>query len=308
MAERVTVIFNPRSANGKTGRMEARIRQALEARLGEVLWRRTEGPRHAVELAQQEVREGSELLVVVGGDGTVHEVVNGMMAARKEHGREAALGIVSRGTGSDFVKTLGLTRELEGAVRALTEGVRRRLDVGKAEFVGEGGQPEQRYFINIADFGFGGEVVRRVNASSKLLGGFTSFLVATLRTLYGYRGTPVRFRVDGGKPLEHPMALLALANGRYFGGGMCIAPKADPADRLFDVVWVEAVARRHLLMRFPRVYAGRHLGMSKVHWLRCRRLEAEAPGEVWLDMDGESVGRLPARFELVDSAIEVVCG
>jgi diacylglycerol kinase (ATP) len=295
-------IVNPASRNGATGRRW----EAIEGRLREVVAglevERTRGPRDAERIAREAARAGVERLVVAGGDGTTSEVVSGLLSA--ELGGSVALAILPLGTGGDLARTLAVPRDLEAAVAAIQRGKTRRVDAGRLRYTARDGSRRTAYFLNVASFGISGLVDELVNAAPKALGGRVSFLIGTLRALVRYRARDVRISVDGAPVHAGPCVLAAVANGRYFGGGMQIAPEARPDDGSFDVVVVPGLSKARLIAHLPSLYAGRHLERPEVSLFRGRRVDAEAePGTIWLDVDGEALGTLPASIECLPGAI-----
>ena len=305
---RAKFIVNPASANGSTRKLWGGLEQAILAEIGEVDASFTNGPNHATDLARKALADGFEMVVAVGGDGTVNEVVNGFFDSGRPVNPDAALGVISRGTGSDFIKTMNIPREIEAAARALKGRAVKRCDAGRFTSRGPNGEEMERYFINIADFGVGGEAVERVNNTTKAFGGFASFLYGTLKTLWAYKGKKVRIRVDDDYEIETTVNSVVIANGRYFGGGMWIAPEAVVDDGLFDVIILDDMSFTESLLNIPKLYKGTHVDDPKVKCLRGRTIVAESDEEVLIDVEGEHGGRLPARFEIIPSAINVKVG
>lgn len=301
---RTLLVVNPRSANGTTARAWPKILARAREILGEAEAVCTEGPFHAAELARRGLRDGFDRIVAVGGDGTNHEVVNGFFEGGQPVRSGAAFACLPRGTGCDFLKTFGLPRDPEALLARMARVAPRPIDVGWMRFAGPRGR-EERAFLNIADFGIGGRTVARVNRTTKSMGGLVSFLFGTLGAFAAWAPERVRLRIDGGAWEERAITGVNVANGQFFGGGMRIAPEARVDDGLFDVVVVEAMPRLSLLRGMPALYRGRHLGRHRVQFVRARRVDTEADGEVLIDADGEQPGRLPAAFELLPGAIHL---
>jgi YegS/Rv2252/BmrU family lipid kinase len=259
---------------------------------------------HAAALTAEALRSGFRRIVAVGGDGTLNEVVNGFFQAGSPVPPDACLALVPRGTGGDFRRTFGLNGSLRETCARLVGDVR-PLDVGRVRFTRTDGSPGERYFVNVASFGVSGQVDRAVNASSKALGGKVSFFVASVRTLFGWRDQTVRIRVDGGPEETLGITTLAVANGQYFGGGMRVAPEADPSDGQLDVTIWSGYHLKDFALKSASVYDGRHVRWAGTRTLRCRRLEATSEEEVLLDVDGEQPGRLPATFEVLPGALRI---
>jgi diacylglycerol kinase family enzyme len=288
---RTLVIVNPRSRAGATGSRWDAIEVKLRDALGPLDVARTAGPRDAERLAREGVRAGATRIVVAGGDGTTSEVATGLLAANL--GADAEIGLLPLGTGGDFVKTLGIPRDPEAAIRCLVEGKPRRVDAGCIHYRQSDGTEARSYFVNISSVGISGLVVKMVNESNNPLG--------------GYRAAPVCVRVDGQVVHDGPMLVGVVASGRYFGGGMKIAPGARPDDGLFDVLVVESLPLRRLLSRFHLLYRGRHVEVEGIHHCRGRRVEMEASErQVEIEVDGEPLGETPIRVEMLPAALTVL--
>jgi YegS/Rv2252/BmrU family lipid kinase len=305
LTARTLVIVNPLSGHGATERrwrtLEPRVREVL----GAVEIAHTAAPHDAERLAREGVRAGIERLVIAGGDGTVAEVATGLL--RAQLGGYAELGLLPMGTGCDFARTMGVPRDLEAALGVLKSGSGRRVDAGHVRFVGRDGEPADSWYLNVASFGVSSAVVEFTQRTTRKLGGTFAFGVGTVRALLAHRSRRVTLRVDGEFVLDEEMVLVAVANGRHFGGGMRIAPDARADDGLLDVVGVAHTPTWRLLAKLPKLYRGTHLDDALVRARRGARIEADAPeGEVALELDGEALGRLPVEIEVVPGALAVV--
>lgn len=308
-APRTVFIINPQSQNGALGRQWPHLGGKIRRELDSFEELRTEGPGHATELARAAIADGAERVVAIGGDGTINEVVNGFFDAGQLRSPDVAFGVIPFGTGGDFRKTLRVPDDPVAAARILAAGHTRRLDVGKLEFTGHDGADQLRMFINIASFGLSGLVDDYVNKSSKRLGGKLSFMLATARAALRYQNQRVHLEFDGdpGDSADVSINTVAVANGRYFGGGMFIAPDAELDDGYFDVVVVGDFGRLEMAVSSGRLYKGTHLSHDKISHRRARVVRAEAVGadEVLLDVDGEAPGRLPATFTVLPEILTV---
>jgi YegS/Rv2252/BmrU family lipid kinase len=303
------LVVNPRSAGGKTERRWPQLRQVILEAYGPFEERFTKAPGDGTELARQALRDGALAVVALGGDGTINEVVNGFFDGDKPINPTATFGVLPSGSGGDFVKTLGTPKDLRAAA-TLLKSEPKPIDVGRLSFIASDGSRASRHFINISSFGMSGLVDRYVNRSSKPLGGTMTFVLATLRAGTHYKNANVRLTLDGRPPKEGKIYTVAVANGRYFGGGMKVAPEARLDDGLFDVVTLGDYGFSDLLLRGLDVYSGKHIHGPKVTVHRARRVEAEpldgdGSAEVLIDVDGEQPGRLPATFELLPGALRV---
>ncbi len=306
MTERFVLLANPRAGAGAAARRLPALEGALR-KLGAVFdTALTEGPGHARELTREALEGGARGVAVVGGDGTLNEALNGYL---DETGAPVAPGAwlapLPSGTGGDLRRTLGISKDVEAMARQMMAAAPRPIDAGWLTFVGDDGATRARAFANIASFGLGGRVDRAVNDGPKWIGGTPAFLLGTLRAMIGYRRPRVRLTLDDRPPREARILNVAVANGRFFGGGMKIAPDAQLDDGLFDVVGLELSVPRSFALT-AAIYRGRHLRHPAAWLERARRIHAEPvdPGEaVLLDVDGEAPGRLPATFELRAGAI-----
>ena len=292
-------LVNPASENGATGRRwpELAHRAASLGLRGDALL--SERPGQLAELARQAADAGASLLVVVGGDGTVNEVVNGI-AGRDD----VELAVIPRGTGWDFVRTYGIPRRLENAVEVALHGRTRTIDLGRARYRSWDGSAGESLFANIASAGMSGAIAKRSNESSKALGGKVSYLWATLAVFSRWRSDEVRATVDG-EERHGPMHDVVVANGRYFGGGMKICPEAEPDDGLFDVLLIGDLTKRDLLLTLPKTYRGKHLPHPKAEVLRGAVVQLETPEPLPVELDGEQPGTTPARYEVVPQALRL---
>jgi YegS/Rv2252/BmrU family lipid kinase len=297
------VIVNGFSRAGATGRrwrgIENKLRLAFP---GEVEFEHTRCPRDAERIGREAVRSGAERLIVAGGDGTTSEVVTGLLDA--DLAEYAQVGLLPLGSGGDLRRTLALPDEIDDAIEGLRRGATRRIDAGRVSYYGRDGKERTSYFLNVASLGISGLVDELVNRTSKVFGGPASFAVGALRAMVRYRCAEVVLRVDDDVVHEGALVLAAAANGRYFGGGMHIGPGAKPDDGALYVVVVGYMSKPRLIANFPSIYRGTHLDHPAVSVHRGRRIDADGvPGEVWLDIDGEPLGTLPATIELLPSAI-----
>lgn len=302
------LIVNPESANGSTGKLWSELEQIIREEFGDFETSFTTASHHATELTREALREGFEMVVTVGGDGTLNEVVNGFFDSGSPINPDAVLGVICRGTGSDFIKTLGIPKDIEAAARLLRGQSVRICDVGRFTSRDKNGRETERYFINIADFGIGGETVARVNNTTKAFGGFVSFLYGALKTIFLYKGKMVKVKIDDSYEFEKKINNVVVANGQYFGGGMRIAPEAEVDDGVFDIVIVDDLNILESLMNIARLYKGTHINHPKVKCLRGKTLVAESPDTVLIDVEGEDGGILPAKFDIMSGAIKVKTG
>lgn len=246
------------------------------------------------------------MVVAVGGDGTLNEVVNGFFHNGAPLPTTSKLAMVPLGTGGDFRRTLKIPLDAREAVQILTTGIPRRLDAGCVTYQAHDGTTAMRHFINIADAGIGGEVVHRVNTGSKILGGAT-FTLTSLTTLLSWKNKPMTVVVDG-NTYQALAQQVVIANCEYFGGGMRMAPTASPTDGVFDVILVRDVGRIDTLLGLSRVRTGKHLDEGNPNWqlMYGKKISVSSTEAVRIDLDGEQPGMLPALFEIQPGSIEFI--
>ena len=308
MGTRTLIIANPAAAGGRVGGAWDRICSGLKESYGtgfDVEMTRRRG--HATELARQALRAGYEMVVALGGDGTINEVMNGFFEGRSPLNPDAVLGLLPIGTGNDLAMGLGIPRDLNLAAQTLSRGRTRRLDVGKASVTRPADGSEVRYFLNVADFGAGGAVADRVNRTTKVLGAQAAFLWGVLATMVLYKNPTVAFSVDGDEESEAVLNDVIVANGSYFGGGLKPAPHAQMDDGLFDIVTLGDIGFMESVWNLPRLRRGTHLTHPKVKLSRGKTVLARSRNEVLVEADGELIGSLPASFEVIPQAIRVRC-
>jgi diacylglycerol kinase (ATP) len=302
-AGRPLVIVNPRSGGGLSEPRWARIRSALAEGLGELDSAFTTAPRDATEIARREATAGRRLILALGGDGTISEVADGVLAAGT--GSTTEIGLIPRGTGGDFRRTLELPEEVAAAAEHIRRAAARVIDAGRVRYRAPEGGEAVRHFINVASFGFSSAVARRANASSKRFGGKIAFLGATVRELFSHDHQDVWLSIDGQARRQLRVMMAAIGNGRFFGGGMKICPDAEPDDGVFDVLLIGNLTKRDLMLTMPKTYRGTHLPHPKAEVLRGTVVTVDAGSPLPVELDGEQPGTTPVRFELVPRALKI---
>lgn len=316
------LIVNPKSGAHEDSPTLAGILAAAETVLGDVAVRYTARPGHARDLAAEGAREGHSLIVAVGGDGTFSEVVNGVLTAVDASNPPSpapaahagpAVGLVDAGTGGDFRRSLGLGTGYKACLEAIALGRERLVDVGRASFTGRDGARVEQYFVNVLSAGLGGLVDRYVAAAPVFLGGRAAYYLASLRAVAVGKERPVQARITWeGQTREEviPAYLIAICNGRWFGGGMDIAPMALPDDGRLEVLTITERNRLYLAAKIRKVYPGHHLDEPTVHHFPCQRIELRLADEAsdrryLLDVDGDYLGSLPLVVEVVPKRIRI---
>jgi diacylglycerol kinase (ATP) len=307
MTPSMRVLVNPKAGAGRALRQLPALERALERRGFAYDVVRTGGPGQAAGLVREAAEAGVETLLVLGGDGTLHEAVQAYVDPEGLPLPGPAILPFACGTGCDYRRSFGVPDDVDAAVGVLAEGRPGPVDLGLAHVTDHEGAPRTHVFVNITSFGIGGLTDRIVNQAPKWLGGRLSFFLATALALARYRNARVAVSVDGAEVYRGPAFNTAVAIGRYFGGGMHIAPGADPGDGQFDVIVLGDLSKRSVFAMTRDVYRGTHLNRPNVIMARGRRVDA-APlngDEALIDMDGETPGRLPLRLEIVPGALRV---
>jgi diacylglycerol kinase (ATP) len=254
-----------------------------------------------VELARRALDDGSRFLVAVGGDGTIHEVVNGMIEEDRPVRPDAVFGVVAAGTGSDFIKTFGLPSMPAHAVAHLDGPESFRIDIGKVTYMKEG-HSAVRYFPNIAEVGLGARVAARAARLPRVLGPTVYFFAFWIELLRHRAMDATVDLVD--RTYEGKVDNIVVANGQFFGGGMKIAPKAAPTDGLLDVQ-IHSAPKREAIALLPQIYKGEHLPHPNIHEAKRARLSIDAPVPLPIEADGEPLGHTPATFEVLRDVLSL---
>ena len=271
-------------------------------------------------------REGHPLIVAAGGDGTLSEVANGILAVTgsdtpageaEPHSNDASeepvLALINMGTGGDFQRSLGIGSGYEESLQAIALGRERPVDIGRASFVGTDGKPVDHYFVNVLSAGLGGLVDRYMDKVPSFLGGQVAYYLASLRAVAVGKERSFVARVTWEEKTREeviPAYLIAICNGRWFGGGMDVAPMALPDDGRFEVLTITERSRAHIAVKIRKVYSGHHLELPSVHHFPCHRIELRMADEalnarVLLDVDGEPLGSLPLVVEVLPSRLRI---
>lgn len=316
------LIVNPACAAHDAAHDLPKVLAAVEDRLGDVVIRYTARRGHARELAFQGAQEGYPLIVAVGGDGTFSEVAGGVLAAgdATQPGGAAAggtggpaVGLINVGTGGDFRRSLGIETGYERSLDALALGRERTVDAGRASFRAPDGSPVVQYFVNVLSAGLGGLVDSYIDGMPGFIGGRAAYYLASLRAVAVSRERHVMARITWqGETREEiiPAYLVAICNGRWFGGGMDVAPMALIDDGRLEVVTITERSRAALVRKMNLIYTGRHFDVPTVHHFPCRRIELRLEDEAaerrfLLDVDGDPLGSLPLSVEVVPGRLRV---
>jgi len=305
---RTLLIVNPAAGGGRAARALDRVLEALAPlRPFDVFVTQLGLERPAESAARDAVLAGATRILVLGGDGSLSQALNGIYAAGGADAlARVSLGLLPAGTGRDYARSAGVARDPVAAARALARGAAaRRVDVGVIEFL----DGRTRLFLNVASFGVSAQIAHALEEYPQLKrrAGAVAFGLATVRAGWGYAPVETELRIDLQAAQRGPTAAVAIANGGWFGGGMHVAPSARVDDGLFEVVRFGDLARRDFVISLPRLYRGTHYTHPHVRHSQGAEILA-APGvgvtqPIEIEADGEIVGALPARFSLLPAAL-----
>ena len=301
---KLTVIVNPHAGRRRVEREIPELERNLRSKGLDYVLLRTEGPGDATRFAREALEGGARFVVAAGGDGTVNEVVNGMLDAEgKPVGEDPVLGVVAAGSGSDFVRTFGLPGDATRACSHLTGDNTYPLDVGKITYAAPGGGTETRYFVNVAEAGLGAAVAARADRMSPRLGQ-AKYFVGFWLTLPRFKLADVRVRADR-KTYEGPAYMIVVGNGQYYGGGMKVSPRSYPGDGVLDGVIFKGPKSDAFTM-IPKIYRGEHVPHPHIEELRVKgELAVEADRPLPIEADGEVLGNTPATFAVIPHPIKM---
>lgn len=299
-------IVNPTAGQGKLKREWNGLHKKLAKKIPDFSWRFTRKRGDATWITEQAIKKGYDLIVSVGGDGTLNECLNGFIKKGSKSKPRAALGIFPYGRGSDFARGLGIPLELDEALSLFDSNRMREVDVGRASFVDELGKKCIQHFLNIANVGLVAHVVDWSKKSPKILGPQAAYVYGALRGAIEYQSNAVTYSVDKTVRQEKVLNMI-IANGRFFGSGMRAAPDAKLDDGILDVIVAGEMNLMNFLLHVPALYTGEHLKMPQVNVFHGKKIRIDPVREEDLlpvEMDGDAVGWLPATFEILPKAIK----
>lgn len=306
MDTKVFFVVNPVSAGKKTVKEWSSFEKRLKEKGLKFDWAFTDYPEHATGITREVLKSGYDLVVSVGGDGTMNEVVNGFFDMDNLINPEAKLAIFSRGTGCDFIRSFGIKKDIEGFYNVLKRNNVQKLDVGKTTFCKESGETRSKFFLNIADVGLGAETTRRVNRTRKHLKGFFAFLIGAILSIFKHHNGIITIEIDGQQVKTGRMNSVVIANARYFGGGMYISPKSKADDGFLDIIEIGDLNKLELIKNFHLIYKGEHLTHPQVTAYRGKQIKIISEPDGLLELDGEQLGKTPAYFEIIPQAINLL--
>ncbi|MFZ5351119.1 MAG: diacylglycerol/lipid kinase family protein [Bacillota bacterium] len=306
MEYKMLAVVNPASAGKATGKewpdFERRLRELgfkFDAQY-------TERKEHAIEITREALKNGYNYIISVGGDGTMNEVLNGFFEEGVQINPDARLAVFSRGTGCDFIKSIGIKKGFDDFVQLLHRDQCKRLDIGIVTYKDYEKGVVSRYFLNISDLGLGGDTTNRINKTAKSLKGFLSFAINAILSILLFRNKHYTISIDDNLVVSERLNSVIVANGRYFGSGMEVAPLAKMDDGIFDIVVLGDLNTFELIKSFPSIYKGQHLKNPKVKVYNGKKVKVSSEPYALLDIDGEQPGMTEAEFEIIPNSINVM--
>ncbi|MGI8641382.1 MAG: diacylglycerol/lipid kinase family protein [Pyrinomonadaceae bacterium] len=305
------VIVNPKSAAGSTQSRWANNASDLRTHFGAFSVAFTKKQGDGIELAKRGIETGRKFIIACGGDGTINEVANGIL----QTGEDVELGIFPSGTGGDFRRTLGISTTARDVAKSLREGLTKTIDVGKVTFFNHQNQQVSRYFLNVSSFGLSASINERVKSQNlfkwlpgNTLGGKSNFAFSTLQEVLETKFITVRVKFDDKDEKTLNTINFCVANARFFGGGMKIAPDACLDDGFLDVINIGDIKTAKILLNAYKLYNGSHLSLKEVKCTLARKIEVEPVNKnqtIFIETDGELPGKLPAVYEIVPNALKI---
>lgn len=300
-------IVNPEAGSGRSRRLWPDIAAKAKELWGDCNFVFTRKEGDAARYARLAAEKGKSWVVAVGGDGTVHEVVNGLMQANVVQKANVLLGIISMGSGDDFIKSLELPKDPIKALDILKKKKTKTIDLLRVSYLNHEQKKESRYSMNLSDFGLGGKVMQKVNASSKRFGSKLTYLFHSLATFLTFRSFSVVLETEDRNYHFHYLIMGLVANGKFFGSGMCVAPEAVVDDGWMNVILVEKMGIATFLKMISPIYKQEKIENKSIFRMKAKKMHVQPTSlkPVYIELDGEQPGTLPATFELVPQALKL---
>ncbi len=296
----IAIILN--GISGKKKRVEKKILPLLKEKFSVELFETTSRD-DAFQLASEAVDKKFDLILAAGGDGTLHQVVNGILAGREDRMDLPIVGLIPIGTGNDFARSLGLTSDIQSMINSISKRQTRSVNVGKIHFTNsKSNQVQTRYFINVADVGMGPDVVKRISGQQNFLGIPYSYFLAILKTFFHYNLITIKAATPQWS-WEGKARAIAVANGKYFGQGLCIAPEAKLDDNIFSTFICAKVSVFDFIRYSIPLKKGKKVIHKEVQYGTCKEMELTSNELCGIEADGEYLGVLPARIEMMAETI-----
>ena len=307
MKNKVFIVVNTVAGAGKAEAVKERLPSLLKTRIGEEYVMLTTAQKgDGMEKGRQAVDQGAGLIIVVGGDGTINEVINGILLSKNFQKKDCAVGTINCGSGAGLAQSLGIPQSLEEQVDTLFKSSAKPLDVAKLQFVNAEGTLVERFFVSECQAGIGGAVVTKVGTSHKQMGGLLAFASVAIAQLFHYKATRMRVSMGEGHEISKGMLGVVVGNGRYCAGGMQLTPAARLDDGFLDVLTIGDMRLMKRLSAFSRVYAGKHIHLRDFTLTQSNSVSVESEDPVWLEADGELMGLTSSyHISLLPGAIRI---
>ncbi len=303
------IILNPVSGGGVSKKVWQAVKSELDRRNIDYLYEETTPATSARILTSKSIKEGYHWIIGIGGDGTLSNIANGFIENGRLIHKDAIFSPIPAGRGNDFVKSIRVSKDPKKAILQVLDGSVKKIDMILVNFTNSDKTTGEYHCLNLADFGMGGEVVYKVNRSrlGNWLGGKAVFLIYTIVCLFTYKNKQIKLKLSNGEIIESKSRLIVCANGEFAGGGMWFAPKAKLSDGYFDFLAIKDVGVWETLKKFSKLYKGKLEDEEKVLSRQIQSLEANSHDDVYIDVDGENMGQLPATFKLIPSLLSIKC-
>jgi diacylglycerol kinase (ATP) len=301
------VIANPNAANGKVLKHLTEISEKIKSIFGNIDVKKTQHPGHATEIVRESLKNGIEKIIILGGDGSINEAVNGFFDDKGNLlNKTSTLSILPVGTGNDFCRTIGLFKlnDIDKFKNASTKEV----DVGLLKYTNDNGVVSSRYFINAMSLGCSGHIAQTINNKSKSLGPKLTYFLGTIKGMMEYKNKLISMKLDDEHDRKLNINTLVVGNARYWAGSMKISPYSIIDDGLLDVVIAENISLKDFLLEGRKIYKGTHLENDKLKWVRAKKIQIELTNqedEIFAEADGEQMGKVPLSIEVIPKAIKI---
>lgn len=305
MEKKIIAVVNPAAAGAKVKKIWPKKNKYFKREFSNFEEIYTEAPGDAVKIAKKAVKEHYDYIMSVGGDGTVNEIINGMLSVEKEY-RNTKLIIFPLGTGSDLSRTLGLPSTPEGFIKLIKREKTKSIKAVKAEFLNHQQQKTTRYFLNMADCGMGAAVAKKLNQSKKLIDGSLSYLISIFQVLFCYQNKEIKIEADNKLLYQGKINTAIIAHGNYFGGGIKIAPKADLFGDKLNLILLKDFSKMGIILNLIKAYKGDHLSHPLVESYLVEDIKISSREKVELELDGESLGSCEAEFKISKKELQIL--
>ena len=305
MEKKIIAVVNPAAAGAKVKKTWPSKKKYFQREFSKFEEIYTEAPGDAVKIAQKAVKGNYDYIMSVGGDGTVNEIINGMLSVEKEY-RNTKLIIFPLGTGSDLSRTLGLPSNPEDFIKLIKREKTKSIKAVKAEFLNHRQQKTIRYFLNMADCGMGAEVANKLNQSKKFIKGSLSYLISIFQVLFRYQNKEIEVEADDKLLYRGKINTVIIAHGNYFGGGINIAPKADLYGDKLNLILLKDFSKMGIILNLIKAYKGDHLSHPLVESYLAEDIKISSDEKVELELDGESLGSCEAEFKISKKELQIL--